>query len=168
MTTIEELHSRHTDGTFPVLIDVQHDYILWSKEMLDSGKYENGHLRLINDPRGVVYQGFYYSPAAFVFSPPSDDGKVEGNASITVSAIDATMYKIIQNMTSPAVAHITTVFEKVSLNEVVFTPIQSIVMEMRAVEWDKLTAKWKLNKDPVLSLNIPRDLGTVQRCPSAN
>ena len=84
-----------------------------------------------------------------------------------LSAVDRKILGVIENMRGSGVAKITTVFEKISIDEVVFSPIQTIVFETGSVEWDKLTAKWKLSRDPVVTLNIPRDIGTKQRCPSA-
>ena len=167
LQTIEELHKRNSDSSYPVMIDVQHDYIIWSKKLLETGQYENGHLRLINDTRGVLYQGKYYFPSSFSYTPPTDEGKAETKASISISAIDSSIRTIINNITSGATATITTVFEKVSLNEVVFYPIRSVVFSMGDIDYDKLRAKWNLFSDNVLSLNIPRVLGTIQRCPSA-
>lgn len=163
---LEELHKRHSSGSFPVLIDIYHDRILWDSASLKKG-FENGHLRIINDTRGVVYKGKTYLPSVFSYSPPSEDGKAEASASITVSAVDRKMLTVIENMHGSGTATITTIFEKISVNEVVFTPIKTVVFETGNVEWDKLTAKWKLSRDPITVLNVPRDIGTKQRCPSA-
>lgn len=163
---IEELHKRNSSGSLPILIDVQHDKIVWGQKYLQTGKYENGHIRLINDTRGVIYKGQWYFPSAFNYSAPSDDGKIEAKASVTVTAIDKSFRTTIDNMDEGGTATITTVFEKISTDEVVFTPIKTLVFEISDVTWDKLTAKWTLARDPVSTINIPRDLGTIQRCPS--
>lgn len=168
ISTVEELHNRNSGGNFPVMIEIKHDLIVWSKKLLETGLYENGFLRVINDTRGVVYKDLYYFPCSFDYTPPSDDGKIEASTSISITTIDSYLLQIIQNINEGATAKITTVFEKISLDEVVFTPIKSMTFVMNGVEYDTMTAKWKLSRDSVLSLNIPRILGTIQRFPSAS
>lgn len=70
--TIKELFSQSTGGTIPILIDIQHEKIVWNDNSMDQ---ENGHLRLINDSTPIVYQGKKYLSAYFAFKPPMEDGK---------------------------------------------------------------------------------------------
>lgn len=168
MTVVEELHKQHADISLPVLIDILHDDIFWSAESLSSGLYENGHLRLINDARGVEFDGKTYLPAAFSYTPPQENGNGTGQASLTINAVDETILQIIENITSKPVAQIQTGFERLNEDELMFVPLQKQSFLLSSVDVEKPSAKWKLEKDPYFSLNIPRDLATAMRCPSAN
>lgn len=166
--TIEELHKQTTDAFFPVLIDIMHDDIFWDSESFSTGLYENGHLRLINDPRGVEFEGKTYLPSGFSFSEPSDDGKGVGQASIVINAVDERILQLIENISSKPVAQIQTGFERINENELFFVPLQRYSFQLLSVDLEKPNAKWKLSQEPLYSLNAPRDLATSLRCPSAN
>ena len=45
-TTLAELFDRASDGNIPVLVDIQHEGIIWAD---DEPEQENGHLRLVNN-----------------------------------------------------------------------------------------------------------------------
>ena len=166
IVTLKELMEQNIAGTIPVLIDIQHDSIVWE----DGDEQENGHLRLVNDSIAIRYKGDEdtaktYYPACFSFTPPSEDGKTVGNTKVTVSAIDQRIIKIIRSIDSKARARFVAFFAKKESNYF-FQKLYNYEFEMQSVNWNGITADWTLVFDPTMKLNVPRDLGTSVRFPS--
>lgn len=163
-TTLEELFSQDTDGCIPVLMDIQHDSIVWSD---NSQEQENGHLRIVNNSIPVYFEGKKYSPAYFSFELPSEDGKTIGNSTVTISAIDQRVIEVIRSITENPKAVITAAFSKISDTEIIFSKLYRYEFEMGSVTWDGVSAKWGLTFDPAMGRNIPADLASKARCPAA-
>lgn len=157
----EELLRPQTDGSIPVLVDVQHPGIVWKD---GSGDQENGHLRLINANFPVKYSGHYYMPCVFKFTMPSEDGKKVGSTDITISAIDRRIIEIIRSVSSNPRAVIEAFFTK-SGSTVYFSRLYRFEFEMSDCTWDGATARWSLTFDPSMQLNVPRDYASAGRCP---
>ena len=92
---MEEIWKSQSDGYLPVLLEIYNPDIVWNDESL---KQENGYLRLISDSNGCVYKGNYYLPSVFEFSMPEEDGKKIGNSTLTVSAIDSRVIKLLRSI----------------------------------------------------------------------
>lgn len=163
--TLEELFKNEQPGSVPILMDIQHDRFIWQ----DGNPYnqENGHFRVINDTRGVKFNGKTYVPMSFSFEAPSEDGKTTGSASVTISAVDRRIIEIIEKIDTPPECEIEAYFEKIDENRVKFTRLFGYKLKMGSVVFDKLTARWNLVFSSLLQLNIPRDVGTEIRCPAA-
>lgn len=169
--TLEELFNKSTDGSFPVLVDITHNDIMWRDD--DQGQ-EDGHLRLINANYPVLYQGDNdtgrkkYLPSHFVFTPPSEDGKSVSGASVTISAIDRRIVEVIRMIENKPRMRVEAFFERTEDDKIVFRRLYHYEFELSSVTWDGVSAKWELTFDPTMSLNVPRDLATINRCPSIN
>ena len=169
--TVDELFSTHTSGSFPVLIDIQSDDIVWADNDGETvGDQENGHLRLINANYSVMYKGdndkaHRYMPCSFTFSMPEENGKKVGSTSISISAIDQRIIEVIRLVENKPIAVIEAFFAKKD-NTITFAKLYKYVFEMSGVTWDGVTAKWNLTFDPAMQLNVPRDLATKSRCPA--
>lgn len=169
--TIEELLAEKTDGSFPVLIDIQHDDIVWAENTNSyTGDQENGHLRLINANYSVMYKGdnseaHRYLPCAFTFTLPEENGKKVGTTSIQISAIDKRIIEVIRSVSTKPKAVIEAFFVR-NDNSITFSKLYKYQFEMDSVSWDGVSAKWNLVFDPTMQLNIPRDLATQTRCPA--
>lgn len=167
--TLKELFASTTDGTFPILIDIQSDQIVWNYSGNESDyrhRQENHHLRLINSNAAVVCNGYLYEPAVFTCEMPSEDGSKVGNMSITISAIDQRIIEIIRSITSKPSAFIDSFFTKISDSQYIFSKMYHYEFQMTSVTWDNVTAKWNLVFDPSMQVNVPRDTGTALRCPA--
>ena len=162
-TTIEELFSSSTDGSIPILLDVQSDEIVWDD---NDTEQEYGHLRLINCPTPVRYNGHKYLPAYFAASLPEEDGQKVGNASLTISAIDQRIIQIIRSITTQPKCVIESLFAKMNDDTFVFRKLNKYEFVMDSVSWDDVSAKWELIFDPVAQINVPRDKGSSIRCPA--
>lgn len=164
--TLEELFQESIDASIPVLVDIQHESIVWQ----DNDEQENGHLRLINDTVPVRYKGAdnepkMYYPSVFSFTPPSEDGKSVGNTKVSISCIDQRVIQVIRGVDTKVKASFVAFFAK---QEQVykFQKLYHYDFEMNGVSWDGITASWNLVFDPAMQLNVPRDLGTAARFPS--
>lgn len=168
-TTLEELFNTDTDGSFPLLMDIEHESINWegttSEIDVTDLEQDNCHLRLINAPYAVKYQGKKYLPAYFAFTPPSVDGKTIGSTSVTISAIDQRVIKIIRAIDNKPKATFVALFSKKD-SVITFSKLYRYIFEMNAVSWDGVSAKWNLVFDPAMQLQVPRDKGTNLRCPA--
>lgn len=163
--TLEELYGTSLEGSLPVLLTIKHDAITWKDKNSD---YEDGCIRFIGSNTSVRYKGKKYFPCNFVYSPPSEDGQKIGNASIEISAIDRSIIEVVRKLRSNPTATIDCFFAKISDTEFLFSKICHYTYEMSDVSWDPKTLKWTLLFDPVSQTNVPRGLGTIQRCPGVN
>lgn len=163
-TTLTELFKERTDGTFPVLAEIYHKNIKWAE---GDTEQDNGYLRLINENFPVIYEGKKYMPSYFSFIMPSIENDKIGSTSITVSAIDKRMVEIIRSITEKPIITLKAFFAKKD-DTIYFSKIYEYKFEMSNCTWDGVTAKWTLTFDPTMQLNVPRDLATVNRCPSIN
>lgn len=165
--TLKELFKENTDGSFPILIDIVHEDIVWSD---DNPNYSQGHLRLINAETPVKYQNNYYLPSHFEFTPPQEDGVKVSNTTITISAIDKRVVEIIRNIRSNPKAVIEAFYFKIEsegeLPLYKFSKAYKYEFLMAACNWDSITAQWTLVFDPVMQVNVPKDTATASRCPS--
>lgn len=170
--TLEELFSKDTDGSIPVLMDIEHEDINWGNIKDKDGslgdlEQENGHLRLINASYSVKYQGKKYLPAYFAFTMPSEDGKTVGQTSVTISAIDQRIIKIIRSIENKPTVTFVALFSRKD-STVSFSKLYKYSFEMDSVTWDGVSAKWNLIFDPAMQLQVPRDKATNIRCPSVS
>ena len=160
--TIEELFTSCTDGSIPVLIDVKHDALTWEDEQYEQ---EDGHLRLINSPTSVRYEGHKYLPSFFSFTIPQEDGQKVGKTSVVISAIDQRVVQLIRSIKTKPRMTIVALFAKPTETSFAFSKVFHYEFEASNASWDDSTAKWDLVFDPITQMNVPKDLGTKTRCP---
>ena len=115
--TMTELWQQDIDGYLPVLMQIYNPDISWTQEEIDSDGQENSYIRLIADESRVVYKGKTYLPCAFDFTPPEIDGKKVGVASITISALDSRVKKLLRTIKVPSTVTIVSVFAKTRKDE---------------------------------------------------
>lgn len=163
--TLEELYGSSLEGNIPILLTIKHDAISWDTNNED---YEEGVLRLIGSNTAVRYKGKKYFPCHFDFTPPSEDGQKVANTSLSISAIDRTIIEVVRKLRSNPIADIDCFYTKISDTEFVFSKLYQYTFEMSDVTWDEKLLKWSLIFDPVSQSNVPRALGTIQRCPGVN
>lgn len=160
--TLQELFASSTAGSLPILIDIRHDALKWSDPSLQQ---EDGHMRLINAPTAVRYNNKRYLPSVFTYTMPTEDGSKVGNSSITISAIDKRIIELIRSIKTYPIAVIEAFFTQPTDNTYVFSRLYHYEFQMKDVTWDNTTAKWNLVFDPVMQMNVPKDLGTKSRNP---
>jgi hypothetical protein len=170
---MEEIWKQNTDGHIPVLLEIFNPDIKWKDGSLEQ---ENMYLRVIDDSNPVMYKGKKYLSAKFEYTPPDEDGKTVGNASITLSAIDSRVVQMLRSIelqcdvtVMAAFAKITKVTEtgeeKVTYR---FYPLDQLKARMPSASYNRTTAQLSLTYKDALKLNVPRDIATKDKLPSVN
>lgn len=166
---MEEIWARTTDGHIPVLLEIYNPDIKWNDGSVEQ---ENMYLRVIDDSNPVVYKGKKYLPASFEFTPPEEDGKTVGQASITLSAIDSRVVQMLRSIELQCEVTVMAAFAKlVSENGKTtfrFYPLDQIKTRMPSATYNRTTAQLSLVYKNALKLNIPRDKATKNQLPSVS
>lgn len=165
---LEELWKQNTDGHLPVLLEIFNPDIKWGNDELEQ---ENMYLRVIDDSNPVVYRGKKYIPARFNFTPPEENGKTIGNASIELSAIDSRVVQMLRSIELQCDVTVMAMFaKKVTSSGVTyrFLPLDNLKTKMNSATYNRTTAQLNLVFKDVLKLNVPRDKATKNQLPSVN
>ena len=166
---VEELWKQNTDGHIPVLLEVFNPDIKWNDSSMEQ---ENMYLRVINDSNPVVYKGKRYLPAFFEFTPPEENGKTVGQASITISSIDSRVVQLLRSIELQCKVTVNAVFAKRKEGNdkdvYRFYPLDNLVAQLPSASYNKVTAQLNLAFKDVLKLNVPRDKATKNQLPSVN
>lgn len=165
LETLKDLFDQNQDGNIPVLVDITHEEIKWQDQSFEQ---EDKHLRLINAPAAVMYNAHKYIPSVFQFTMPKEDGVKVSDTSITISAIDQRIIEVIRAIKTNPTAVIEAFYSKINNDEYLFSKLYHFEFKMGACSWDDVTAKWTLEFDPGMQVNVPKDKATTFRCPAAN
>lgn len=166
---MEELWKQNTDGHIPVLLEIFNPDIKWNDGSLEQ---ENMYLRVIDDSNPVVYKGKKYLPARFEFTPPEENGKTIGQASITLSAIDSRVVQLLRSIDLQCDVTVMAMFAKLVNQQgsitYQFVPLDNLKSRMPSASYNKVTAQLNLVYKDVLKLNVPRDKATKNQLPSVS
>lgn len=172
VVTMTELWKEDVDGYLPILMEIYNPDIGWTQDEIDTYQQENSYLRLIADESRVVYKGKTYLPCAFDFTPPEIDGKKVGNASISISALDARVKQLLRTIKIPSDVRIVSLFAKTEKSGTTgkfiyqFAELQSTPFKMTSASSSKTTATFNLTFSKNMAQNIPFDVATADRVPS--
>lgn len=166
---LEELWKQNTEGHVPVLLEIFNPDIKWNDNSLEQ---ENMYLRVIDDSNSVIYKGKRYLPASFNFTPPEENGKTVGQASITLSAIDDRVVQMLRSIELQCDITVMAMFAKQVTTTGGYTykflPLDNLKSRMPSATYDRITAQLNLVYKDVLKLNVPRDRATKNQLPSVN
>ncbi len=170
---MEELWKDDTDGHIPVLMEIFNPDIKWSDE---KSEQENMYLRVIDDSNPVIYKGKKYLPCKFNYTPPEENGKNIGQASITLSAIDTRIVELLRSCQLECEVTVVAAFaKKVTVNEnneerttYRFYPLDELKAKMQTASYSRTTAQLNLVYNDVLKLNVPRNIATKDKLPAVN
>lgn len=166
---MEELWKQNTDGHLPVLLEIFNPDIKWEDGSLEQ---ENMYLRVIDDSNPVVYRGKKYIPARFDFTPPEENGKTIGAASINLSAIDTRVVQMLRSIELQCEVTVMAMFAKLVTQQGTltyqFVPLDNLRARMPSASYNRITAQLNLTYKDVLKLNVPRDKATKNQLPSVN
>lgn len=166
--TMQDLSMENVDGFFPILIDIYNPDISWSNDETNIFKQENSHIRLICDDQKVIYNNKVYIPCSFSFQPPETDGGKIGNATISITALDYRIRKVLRSIGVVSELNIISAFKKVEKENTgkfvyKFVPIKSAKFSMSSATVNRTTATFTLTFDRSLSQSVPYDLATQER-----
>lgn len=170
---MDELWKDDTDGHIPILMEIFNPDIKWED---GSFEQENMYLRVIDDSNPVMYKGKKYLPCKFNYTPPEENGKDLGQASIIVSAIDTRIVEILRSVDVECDVKVVAAFaKKVTVNEnnkeittYRFFPLDELSAKMQSATYSRATAQLNLVCKDVLKLNVPRNVATKDKIPSVN
>lgn len=171
--TIQDLWKENIDGYFPYLLEIYNPDIAWSAEEQNLYYQENAYLRLINDDNKVVFRNKTYLPMAFTYTPPYSDGTKISTASLTITAIDYRIRKMLRSIKLPSEAKLMAFYVKVTKeNEQAkpvykFKELELMPFTMDFASSDKTTAKFTLNFDRSMAQNVPFHIATQDRVPAS-
>lgn len=161
---MEELWKSQSDGYIPALLEIYNPDIKWTDESLGQ---DPCYLRVISDTNAVVYKGKRYLPCKFEYTPPEENGKKIGNASLTISSIDQRVPMILRSIDLQCEITINAYFSKVG-SVVKFYPIDSLKAMGPTASYNKSTATFNLVFKDVSQLQIPTEEATSDKLPSVN
>lgn len=167
--TINDLWQKDIDGYLPILMDIYNPDIVWTQEEKDTYGQEDCYLRIVADDNKVVYKQKTYLPCAFTYSAPELDGKKVGTASISITALDARINRIIRSIKIPSEVSVVSMFAKVTKDSGGFIykyrELNSKPFKMSSASSSKTTATFNLTFGNNFSQNIPFDVATQDRVP---
>lgn len=170
---LEEIWKKDTDGHIPVLMEIFNPDIKWEDGSLEQ---ENMYLRVIDDSNPVIYKGKKYLACKFNYTPPEEDGKSIGQASITLSAIDSRVVQLLRSVEVECEISVVAAFAKsVTVLEdeterttYKFYPLDELKGNLQSASYNRVTAQLNLSSKNVLQLNVPRVIATKDKLPSVN
>ena len=173
VVTMQELWKQDIDGYLPILMEIYNPDISWTQEEQEVYGQDNAYLRLIADESKVIYKGKTYLPCAFDFTPPEVDGKKVGGASVSISALDSRVKKMLRTIAVPSDMRIVSLFAKTEKDGTTgafiyhFAELDSVPFKMSTASSNKTTATFNLVFGKDLTQNIPYDVATPDRVPGA-
>lgn len=173
---VAESESQSADPAFlPVLLDITHPEITWFEDQNEKTAQQDGHLRLVNDVRGVMYQGddtepHYYYPCNFSIKMPKEDGKTKGKASASISCADGRIVEVIRSVSEGLEAQVVAFYAKMTNDDgqvrYAFSKLYSKKFSLGDVTYDGLNASWTFDPDNTAEMSIPVDKGSLFRFPA--
>lgn|GEM_PF-2642987 len=153
---LREIYRLETSAMFPALLKISYT--------IDS---VSGQLRLVNnDVEDMVYEGETFTAASFKYTAPKQTDKKIGNGSLSISCANQKIIEIIRSMPVGyrAQAEIVAAFYY-DKGTVVFEGLEEWKFELTKVTWDEIVATWQMEYDNRMSLLVPCDKMTAQKCP---
>ena len=169
--TMNDLWKQDVDGYLPILMSIYNPDIVWTQEEKDAYGQEDSYIRLISDVNKVVYKSKTYMPCNFDYTPPELDGKKVGSASLSISALDSRVKKLLRTIKLPSEVTVVSMFTKVSKDDSTgqfiykFVELNSKPFTMSSAGSNKTTATFNLTFSKDMTRAIPFDVATVDRTP---
>lgn len=170
---LRDLYDKQADITLPVMFEVYNPDITWSDEEKETYGQTPCYVRFINSDIKVKYKGNTYLPCVFEYQMPESDGSKIGNASITISALDGRVRRLLRSIKLPSTFKIIATYAKIKKDDdtgnfyyYAFQELNSISCKMLTASSNKSTASFNLYFDRSLSVNVPTVVATKDKVPS--
>jgi hypothetical protein len=170
--TLDSMEQKSDSIFLPILLDITHPSIVWDGI---SDVQQDGHLRLVNDVRGIRYKGddlepHYYAPCNFTIKMPKEDGKNKSSATASISTVDGRAIEVIRSVDEDLNCQVIAFYAKIKNEndtvQYVFSKLYGKKFQMGGVTWTDTSAEWELDPDKIMDLNMPRDKGSMFRFPA--
>lgn len=171
VVTMNDLWQKNVDGYLPVLMDIYNPDIVWTEEEKNIYNQEDSYIRLISDVNKVTYKNKTYLPCAFDYTPPEIDGKKVGGASLSITALDSRVKKLLRSIKLPSEVTIVSLFAKVNKSNSTgqfiykFVELNSKPFVMNSASSNKTTATFNLVFSKNMNRAVPFDVATIDRTP---
>lgn len=169
VVTINDLWQKNIDGYLPVLMEIYNPDIVWTQDEKNAYGQEDSYLRVIADENKVVYKTKTYLPCSFTYNPPELDGKKVGGASISISALDSRVKKMLRTISLPSEATVVSMFAKVTRENgstiYKYREMYSRPFKMSSAGSNQMTATFNLTFGKNFGQNVPYDMATQDRVP---
>lgn len=170
---LRDLYAKQTDMALPVMFEVYNPDISWTDEEKEVYGQTNSYIRFINSDMKVKYQGNTYLPCVFEYQMPDSDGSKIGNASVTISALDGRVRRLLRSIRLPSTFKVVATYAKIKKDDntgnfyyYAFQEINSISYQMLSASSNKTTASFELYFDRSLAINVPTIVATKDKVPS--
>jgi hypothetical protein len=150
---LQQMFRLSTDALFPALLKITYVEDSTTK-----------YLYLVNNGEDLIYNAQTYTASSFKYTPPAYSDKKIGDGEISISCIDQSLIGIIRNIQERATAQIIAAFYYQD-GALLFEPIEEWNFELSNVTWNGAVATWKMEYDNRMSLKVPADTLTPQKCP---
>lgn len=171
VVTMSELMQEDIEGYFPILLKVENSDISWTEEEKNVYKQNDGEICLICDENTVIYKGRTYLPCSFSAQLPENDGSKIGSATISITALDARVKKLLRSIRAESEIEFIAMFCKCDKKDsggflFKYIPLKSAKFTMTTASMANGTASFKLTFDKALSQIIPYFVATQDRVPA--
>lgn len=150
---LREIYRLETSAMFPALLKISYT--------IDSVP---GQLRLVNNTEDMVFEGETFSAASFKYTAPKHTDKKVGNGTLSISCADQKIIEIIRSIKDRAQAEVVAAFYY-DQGTIVFEGLEEWKFDLTKVTWDEIVATWQMEYDNRMSLLVPCDKMTAQKCP---
>lgn len=172
--TKNDLWNENVDGYLPVLLEIYNPDIVWTEEEKKEYKQEDSYIRVISDYNKVRYNGKVWLPCNFAFAKPDKEGTKIGNGTITITALDSRVRKVLKAIKLTSELKVVAMFAKKYLNDdetdfvYRFTRINSMPLQMNGASKTNVSATFNLVFNDSLGQNVPFEIATQDRTPAVN
>lgn len=171
VVTLKELWDKNTDGYLPILLEIYNPDLSWTEAEKKAYGQEDCQVRFIADENKVIYKGKTYLPCAFNYQASTTDGSKISNATITITALDTRIKKLLRSILLPSEVKVTATFGKQEKDDKVgfiykFVELNSVSFTMSSASSTKTTATFNLEYDRSLQQNVPYSKATRDRVPA--
>jgi len=152
---LREIYRLETIAMFPALIKISYT--------VDSVP---GQMRIVNNTEDMVFQGETFSAASFKYTAPKHTEKKVGNGTLSISCANQKVIEIIRSIPVGyrAQAEVVAAFYY-DEGTAVFEGLEEWKFSLTKVTWDEIVATWQMEYDNRMSLLVPCDKMTAQKCP---
>ena len=149
--TYQDLAKRFLDGSTPILCKIEH-------EDLDEPIY------LTDNNKSITYEENVYQPCFMKAKLPDSSSDTNGNATITISAVDQQMIRLARTIDTPATFTIEACFYKSG----VISRLDGYQFSMTGITCDAVSFTAQLTNDLALEYAFPNGESTPITTPGVS
>lgn len=171
VVTTNELIQKDIEGYFPILLKVENSDISWTEEEKSVYKQNDGEICLICDENTVIYKGKTYLPCSFSAQLPENDSSKIGSATISITALDVRVKKLLRSIKTESEIEFIAMFCKCDKKDssgflFKYIPLKLAKFTITMASVANGTASFRLTFDKALSQVIPYFVATQDRVPA--